>query len=126
MLIIKPIQEKERQSALCALCGVTYDANSFAYYAEVDGADVGVCQFRISGTDCVITDIAAAPGTDDFEALFIMGRAVMDFCDRVGAHDAYICRNEDRLTKALGFKNKNGRLYMDMRGFFESPCKHEK
>lgn len=126
MLEIKPIEDKNVQMALCAACNVNYNKEAFAYGASVDGEFVGVCQFGMDDRFGYIYDLACVSGKDDFEALFIMGRATLNFIDLCGVHTALFCGEESRLTKAVGFKNKDGKLVMDLEGFFENPCKHEK
>ena len=99
------------------------------YVANVDNAPVGIAQFEIKGAYCLINDFASVPEKYDFEAMFIMGRQTLNFCDMCGAHDAYLDDNERadlRLRTAIGFKKlEDGRWYMDLRGFFEEHCKAE-
>ncbi len=126
MLAVKPIEKKEDQRTLCERCGVTYVEDYFAYSAYEDGKFLGVCQFSMFDGCGHIYDIAQAKGEDDFTSLFVLGRAALNFMDLCGVGDAYFEGEESRLTLAVGFKkNEEGRLYMDLRGFFTSdPCKH--
>ena len=48
MLEVLPIQAKIEQEAICARCGVEYDADCMAYRATIDGVLTGICQFRMS------------------------------------------------------------------------------
>lgn len=126
MLEIRPIEEKEKQMALCAACNVDYNKDALAYGATVDDEFVGICQFGMDDKYGYIYDLKCVLGKDDFEALFIMGRATLNFIDLCGVHKALYCGEESRLTKAIGFKKEDGKLIMDLEGFFENPCKHEK
>ncbi len=127
MLEVLPIQTKEEQEALAARCGIPYRAELLAYRAQVDGAFVGMCQFTMDADGGRILDFAALPGAYEFEPMFVMGRAALNFIDLCGIHRAYFdaeCDNEV-LIKAIGFsKNSDGRYEMDLTDFFKEPCKH--
>ena len=127
MLEIKPIQDKNAQKALCELCAAVYKPAALAYSAYDNGAPVGICQFRIMDDCGHMYDLCNTVGTDDLEALIIMGRAALNFIDLCGIHRAYFdakCDNET-LIKAIGFsRNADGRFEMDLTDFFKEPCKH--
>ena len=125
MLIIKPIQEKERQRLYAELCGVEYREDAFAYSADVDDKPAGICQFAIKGESGYIYDIENARGVDDGDALFIMGRAVLNFVNLCGCHDA-CAEKETPLLRRIGFRTKDGTVKMTLDGFFEAPCEAEK
>ncbi len=125
MLIIKPIQEKERQKLYAGLCGVEYREDAFAYSADVDGRPAGICQFAIKGESGYIYDIENAKGVDDADALFIMGRAVLNFVNLCGCHDAF-AEAETPMLRRIGFREKDGVCKMVLDGFFEAPCEAEK
>ena len=65
----------------------------------------------------------------EFEPMFVMGRAALNFIDLCGVHRAFFdaeCENET-LIRAIGFaKNPAGRWEMDLTDFFKEPCKHGK
>lgn len=126
MLEIKPIQEKNAQKALCELCGAAYRPSAMAYSAYDNGAPVGICQFRIMNDTGYLYDLCNAVGTDDLEALIIMGRAALNFIDLCGVHTAYFEGDKTRGAIAVGFRENGGKLFADLTGMFESPCKkHE-
>lgn len=132
MLKILAIQTKEAQKALCEACGVPFVETDMAYAISVDDQNIGVIPFYIKGQNGYIRKVALLPGVDDFEAQFIGGRGCMNFIDLCGAHDCYLLDagsddDKHRLAIALGFKpDGDGNWYMDLRGFFEDPCKHGK
>lgn len=126
MLEIKPIEIKSNQEKLCALCGVAYNKNALAYSAYEGETPLGICQFYLDDEYGYIYDLENVKGVDDFEALFIMGRAVLNFIDLCGTHKALFCGEESRLTKAVGFSQKDGKLFIDLEGFFENHCSHDK
>lgn len=122
MLKILPIQTKEEQKEIMAQCSIPFRAYCFAYAAYDDGILIGGVQFYFENAACHIVDIRTKEGVDDEEALFIMGRGVLNIVDMCGIHDAYV-EDPERLDKKLiariGFwKNDEGKEYMNLRGFF--------
>lgn len=128
MLEVLPIQTKTEQEALCARCGIPFRTELLAYRATVDGELRGICQFTMDRQGGRIVDFAAA-GEPEFEPLFVMGRAALNFIDLCGVHTAFFDADfeNETLIKAIGFeKNPAGRWEMDLTDFFREPCKHSK
>ena len=129
MLEVLPIQDKQEQEALCARCGIPFRTELLAYKALVDEELRGICQFTMSAEGGRIVDFAALPEKYEFEPMFVMGRAALNFIDLCSVHRAFFdaeCDNET-LIKAIGFsKNNDGRYEMDLTDFFKEPCKHSK
>ena len=128
MLKVFPIQEKSEQEALCARCGIPFEAELLAYQATVDEVFVGVCQFKLTPEGGVIYHLApTADRPIDNEAMFVMGRAALNFIDLCGIHRAEY-RGELRdegLLRAIGFKkNADGIYEVNLEGFFDEPCAH--
>ena len=127
MLEVLPIQTKREQEALCARCGVPFRVEALAYQALVDGDFVGICQFTMNERGGQILDFAPLPDRYEFEPMFVMGRAALNFIDLCGVHRAFFdadCQNET-LIRAIGFsRNADGRFEMDLTDFFKEPCKH--
>ena len=130
MLKVFPIQSKDEQQALCARCGVPFEAELLAYQATVDDRFVGICQFTLRPEGGVLYHLAPVAGEEtDKEALFVMGRAALNFIDLCDVHRAYYDGDPtlpgEQLLHAIGFRpNDVGRLEMDLTGFFTTPCKH--
>lgn len=130
MIKVTPIQTKEEQEKYCGLCGIKYDPDCLAYGAYIDEEFVGACQFRITKGGGVIRDIRCMEGKYDFDTLFIMGRAALNFIDLCGVHNAFCTapvenKEDERLLLAIGFKkDTDGKYAVDLNGFFEHPCSH--
>ena len=128
MFIASPVQSKAEQEALCARLGAEFRAGDFAYRVTVGGAEAGIVTFFIKGKDAFLRQIVFYPDRQDFEAMFISGRAAMEFMDRVGAVNGYFLspgEDQERLVTALGYrKQPDGRLYLNTAGFFEEHCKN--
>jgi hypothetical protein len=129
MLEVLPIQSKQEQEALCARCKIPFRTELMAYQALVDGELKGVCQFTMNADGGKIVDFAHIPEGYEFEPMFVMGRAALNFIDLCGVHLAFFDAEYDNetLIKAIGFrKNENGRYEMDLTDFFKEPCSHSK
>lgn len=126
MLEIKPIQDRTAQKALCELCGIAYNPSALAYSAHDGGVPVGICQFRIIEDAGHIYDLCNTVGVDDVEALIIMGRATLNFIDLCDVHSAYFEGEVNRAAKAIGFHERDGKWFVDLKGMFDSPCQKKK
>lgn len=127
MFRIAPVQTEEERRLTCREAGICPRENAFLYAMRdcESGALLGVAQFDINGECGQILDLSPAPGIDDFEAMFILGRATMDFIDRTGAHRCIAMPSaaEHRLLRAVGFRPKeDGSLSCDMTGMFDGHC----
>lgn len=127
MLEVLPIQDKQEQEALCGRCNVPYRVEALAYKAIVDGEIRGICQFKMDAEGGKLLDFASTPDGYEFEPMFVMGRATLNFIDLCGVHTAFFdadCENEN-LIKSIGFsRNSNNRWEINLTDFFIEPCKH--
>lgn len=128
MLEVIPIQTKTEQEALAARVGAEFLPDALAYRADADGEFVGMCQFRLDPSGGHMLTLDSLPGHEDFQPMFVMGRAALNFMELCGAKTAYYeAPLRDRvLVGAIGFReNPAGRLSVDLRGFFNHPCQHK-
>ena len=128
MFKITPIQSPELQKDYAEAVGTVAREGFFAYSmldAE-SGALMGFSQFEIRGEDGYITDLFPAPDfREDMEAMFILGRATMNFIDMCGAHVCYSEKSaaDARLLHAIGFREeRDGLLFADMTDMFSGHC----
>lgn len=127
MFRIAPVQtEKERQKT-AREANILLREDSFLYAMRdcESGALLGLSQFDIREESGEILDLVPAPAVDDFEAMFILGRATMDFIDRTGAHRCTALPEgaDERLLRAIGFRPaEGGTLTCDMTGMFDGHC----
>ena len=64
---------------------------------------------------------------DDFEGMFILGRAVLNFLDLCGVKEAvYRVTDEhsEKLAKLVGFRKVGEEYRISLVGLFTSPCSH--
>lgn len=124
MFKISPIQSQELQEECANKCGTSYKEGAFAYTMNdsKSGELMGFSQFEITKDGGRLLDLRPAPNTDDYEAMFILGRATMNFIDMCGTHTLYANADaaDPMLLRAIGLKlQDNGEYYCDMIGFFD-------
>ena len=133
MLEVIPIQTKIEQEAICARCGVPYNADYMAYQAVIDGTLKGICQFSMDSTGGHIHNLALVTEgdintLDRVESLFVMGRATLNFIDLCGVHVAFFddaLFPDEGMIRSIGFaRNQDGRWEMNLTDFFAHPCQH--
>ncbi len=127
MFKISPIQDKETQKVFAEKCDIKYSESLFAYSMIDQETEelMGMSQFDINGKSGYIDAIKPRLGYIDFEAMFILGRATMNFIDLCGAHICYANKNggDIMLLKSIGFKEcEDGRLFSDMTEMFSGHC----
>ena len=132
MLEVLPIQSKDDQQKFCAACGVEFSPLLMAYHAKIGGELAGVCQFTMNDKGGFIHSLGLAKNKftsqEEFEALFVMGRATLNFIDLCGVHTAFFVADDftdERVIRAIGFKkNADGVYEMSLTDFFKEPCSH--
>ena len=127
MITVTPIQQKSEQAALCAACGISFAEPLLAYQAQNGEEFAGVCQFNMDNLGGHIHSLASPLGHEDEEALFVMGRAALNFIDLCGVHTAFFEGEgvSHALLSRIGFvKGEDGRYTIDLTDFFTHPCSH--
>jgi len=113
MFKIIPIQEKNEQERMCALCGMEYEPDYLAYGAYEEGRPLACAQFKIQNNCALIKSIAQVKGVSDTEVLIFTGRAVFNFADRQGCSlvkcEPGAGSEKDLLT--VGFKKDGDGVY---------------
>lgn len=138
MFIVRPIEDKELQKELCAVCDTPYLVEDFAYLAanvNEDGTKItgilGVCQLAIDKDSGVFHTIRPMAGAFDEEVMIIMVRTAMSFLYRIDVAAARIadgaldgCPNG--FAKKLSFRAGDDGVYrIDLEKFFASPCRFQ-
>ena len=124
MFKITPIQSIDEQIKAAEKCNTEYKEGAFAY-AMIDaesGDLMGFSQFEITEKGGRLIDLRPANDDDDYEAMFILGRATMNFIDLCGTTKLYADPNagDSTLLRAIGLRHTDdGSLFCDMTGFFD-------
>ena len=125
MFKIAPIQDPTEQSLVAKECGSEYKVGSFGYVMrDTDSGEVmGFSQFEIGENGGLLLDLRLSENfSEDYEAIFILGRATMNFIDMCGTHTlrATADAGDSTLLRAIGLKPMDdGSYYCDMTGFFD-------
>ena len=127
MFKITPINDRDYQKKCAEACNTEYIPDFFAYVMLDNETNefMGFSQFEINENGGYITDLREPAGRNDYEAMFILGRATMNFIDLCGSHTCYAKPDagEEKLLHAIGFKTQNdGLLFCDMSGMFDGHC----
>lgn len=131
MFKISPVQDKALQKEYAELTNSIYCPDLFAYSMinQESGELMGFSQFDISGDYGYIHSLRSRIGYSDFEAMFILGRATMNFIDLCGTHMCYADKDsaDERLLISIGFKpTDDGRFEANLEGMFDGNCKGHK
>lgn len=131
MFQVQPVRSRDLQEQIATALGCEYHKDTYAFFAgEVtdDGSTItsliGLCQFTFDPEKSVIKSLAAAPGSEDDEAMIILVRSVMYSVYRAEipvisfAPGVY----PDDKIKRMGFRNIDGEWQIDLVKFYESPC----
>lgn len=124
MLTVFPIQSKDEQKELCALCKIEFNIDAFAYRAD-DNGFIGICQFYFKDGCGYIQNLTYAEGKDDSEAMIIMLRATMSFMNRCGIGKSIILEGacpDSLLPMSAYRKNENGEMFLDLDKFYGTTC----
>ena len=127
MFKITPINDKDLQKEYAKSCEAEYIEGFFAYSMTdcESGELMGFSQFEINEIGGIIADLKTKTGFEDDEAMFILGRATMNFIDLCGKHTCYAKKDagEEKLLRAIGFKSEEDELLVcDMTGMFDGKC----
>lgn len=139
MFKVQPLRSTEVQAELAASLGVKFYENTYAFFAVDMNADgtkilsvIGLCQFAYAPDGAVIKSVAATPEHREDEAMFIMVRAVMNFCYRAEIptisleipDDANDMLSDAAFVKSLGFRERTD-YRIDLKKFYCSPCHYD-
>ncbi len=132
MFKIFPIQDEKTKNTYAEACGAAVKDGAFSYgMADAESlAIMGFSQFDIDGDTSTLYDLKEKIGQSDFEAIFILGRATLEFCERCGATVCYAKKDaaDETLLRAIGLRNvdEDGRLFGRIEGMFDGHCEGKK
>lgn len=128
MFKIFPIQDEETKNTYAEACGAAVKDGAFSYgMADAESlAIMGFSQFDIDGDASTLYDLKEKIGQSDFEAIFILGRATLEFCERCGATVCYAKKDaaDETLLRAIGLRgaDADGGLFGRIEGMFDGHC----
>ena len=131
MFVIRPVDDKGIQKELCSVCGCSYLAEDFAYFAanlSEDGTKLlgilGICQFALKNDRGVVHNLQPMPGTFDEEVMIIMIRTAMEFIHRCGCETMVLAEGacDSAFGEKIGFRLTDGEYRINLVEFYKSPC----
>ncbi len=127
MLRARPIRDITEQKSCCAACGMVHNADLLYFAIFEDETDcLGTCAFKFSQTCAEMIEIKPKCETYDDEAMFILGKATLNFIDLVGFKSVIYKADDEKLRDLLEFYPKEGVWQVNLEGYFTEPCKrHE-
>lgn len=118
MIRVSPEMDGGKIKALCGRCGLKAEDNSLCYFIYVDERLCGICLFKLIKGGGRIIALRNIDRGKDRDALIIAGRACLEFIERTAGFDAYFEEDDVQTAEELGFKERDGRLYLDLHGYF--------
>lgn len=131
MFVISPVCDINERCKIISDLNITEIQGSFMYSMrdKKTGALLGASQFDIGDGFGYIYDLRCATVPFDFEAMFILGRATMNFIDLCEVHTCRIKKDasDGDLYRAIGFRTERDDYFeCDMTGMFDGNCSGEK
>ena len=130
MFKISPVQNKALQKEYAEACGTKFCPELFAFSMinQENGELMGFSQFDLIDGMGYIKDLKPRLGYSDFEAMFILGRATLNFIDLCDVHTcrAALDAGEERLMCGIGFKLVEGEYFATLTGMFDGNCSSHK
>lgn len=129
MFRIYAAEDAALQQRCAQLCGAAPTGAPFVHVMEdgQTGEIMGFSRVDIDGSVGLLTDLRPRVGTDDGEAMFILGRATLNFLELCGVQRC-LCppdAADGRLLHAIGFRpgqTPDAPLVCDMTGMFDGHC----
>ena len=131
MFQVQPLRDRKLQSEMAALLSCPFFENTYAFFAGEMAEDfttvtalIAMCQFSYAPDEAVIRSVAFAPGSEEDEAVFILVRTVMNFVYRADIPLISIDKDAapEAFIRSLGFRETDGKLSIDLKKFYRSPC----
>ena len=127
MFKIYPIQDEETKKTYAEACGTSVTAGTFAY-GMMDAeshAIMGFSQFDLDGERATLYDLREVIGQNDFEAIFILGRATLEFMERCGSTECLAKKDaaDATLLRAIGLRNETDEGFLGrIEGMSDGHC----
>ena len=131
MIKVTPEPEWDKIQNVCANSSVIPEENALCYFIYDNcprGGEellVGFCLFKLTASGGRIIRLRNTKDAADREALIIAGRACLDFIERTGGDDAVFEEDDKALADCLGFTEREGKLLLNLCGYFDTCKKYE-
>ncbi len=124
MLRARALRDVEEQKSCCKACGMEHNPDMLYFAIFENETDcLGTMEFRFTKEGARITNVMPKIDTYDDEAMFILGKATLNFIDLVGPKYVEYAAQDQKLCRLLEFFPKNGVMQVSLEGYFDEPCK---
>lgn len=119
MIAIRPVYTSYEREEYMKPFGIIPQEGFHVIAAHNDGRFVGGAYVSFNGTDGIIHLMSLIDGYDDYIDRFLIGKAALNFLDLQGAKDILYIGNDEKLAKALGFGIEDGKMSINLVGYFD-------
>lgn len=119
MIAIRPVYTSYEREEYMKPFGIIPEENQVVISAINDAKFVGAALVSFEGNKGTIHMMSLIDGYDDYIDRFLIGKATLNFLDLSGAKDVTYVGNDEKLAKALGFKIDDGKITINLVGYFD-------
>ena len=119
MIAIRPVYTSYEREEYMKPFGIVPQENQVVIAANNDGRFVGAALVSFVGNEGTVHMMSLIDGYDDYIDRFLIGKAALNFLDLSGAKDVTYIGNDEKLAKALGFKIDDGKMTINLTGYFD-------
>ena len=119
MIAIRPVYTSYEREEYMKPFGIVPEENQVVIAANNDGRFVGAALVSYSGNEGIVHMMSLIDGYDDYIDRFLIGKAALNFLDLSGAKDVTYIGSDEKLAKALGFEIEDGKMTVNLTGYFD-------
>ena len=119
MIAIRPVYTSYEREEYMKPFGIVPEDNQVVIAANNDGRFVGAALVSFEANSGTVHLMSLIEGYDDYIDRFLIGKAALNFLDLSGAKDVTYVGSDEKLAKALGFKIDNGKMTINLTGYFD-------
>ena len=118
MIAIRPVYTSYEREEYMKPFGIIPEDGYQVIAAHNDGRFVGGAYVSFEGIEGIVHLMSLIDGYDDYIDRFLIGKAALNFLDLKGVKNVVYTGNDEKLAKALGFKNVDGVMKLCLEGYF--------
>ncbi|MBQ7398896.1 MAG: hypothetical protein IJW06_00360 [Clostridia bacterium] len=119
MIAIRPVYTSYEREEYMKPFGIVPKEGFHVIAAHNDGRFVGGAYVSFEGKNGTIHLMSLIDGYDDYIDRFLIGKAALNFLDLSGAKNVEYTGSDEKLAKALGFKFEDGKITINLEGYFD-------
>jgi len=119
MIAIRPVYTSYEREEYMKPFGIIPMDDQVVISAINNGKFVGAALVSFSENEGTVHMMRLIDGYDDYIDRFLIGKAALNFLDLSGAKDITYTGDDEKLAKALGFKIEDGKMTINLAGYFD-------